>query len=738
MIDVTGLPMPAGAPAPGTCVRVEQPEPGLVRIVLDPPHRKLPVLDLPLLRDLDVAIEKVERDATAKGLVITGRDARTFAAGADIDAIAALTDPALVERVVAIGQNLFQRIAALSTTREGFVSVAAIGGAAPGGAFELGLACSFIVACDVKETRIGLPETQLGILPGWGGSTRLPRRVGVPLALEVILTGRLFNAREARRKGLVDRTCFPEDLLRVASNIAMKREHLERSSRGMSEWLVDKNPLATAIIASKAREQVLARTRGAYPAPLAAIDIVSHAPRRSIENSLLAEREAVSALAVGPVCKNLIRIFGMSEAAKKLKLLPDGTAAVSPTHVGVLGAGVMGRAIASLSAERGAWTRLFDIAPAALDVALLEHRADVDKSKKRRKIERSEADAAIDHLDVARELSGFAQCGIVVEAVAERLDVKHKVFGDIARQVHDGAILATNTSSLSVDAIAAGLPHPERCAGLHFFNPVKRMPLVEIVRGKQTDARTIATCAAFALALGKTPVVVADQAGFVVNRLLGPYLDEALRLFAGGVDPAKIDHALREFGMPMGPLELLDEVGFDIAQHAAKSLHAAYGERMSPTTVLDALIAQKRLGKKSGQGFYVHTDDKKKQKPRLASDLARFVPADAPRVGPLEEKAIAERTVLAMVAEAARALEDKAVGSARELDLATVFGMGFPPFRGGLLVWADTLGAATIVARLEALAREPDVAARPGGKARFDPPASLRDMARDGGTFHAG
>jgi 3-hydroxyacyl-CoA dehydrogenase len=263
------------------------------------------------------------------------------------------------------------------------------------------------------------------------------------------------------------------------------------------------------------------------------------------------------------------------------------------------------------------------------------------------------------------------------------------------------------------------------------------MPLVEIVRGKDTDARTIATCAAFALALGKTPVVVADQAGFVVNRLLGPYLDESLRLFAGGVDPAKIDHALREFGMPMGPLELLDEVGFDIALHAAKSLHAAYGERMTPTTVLDAMVAQKRLGKKSGQGFYTHVAAQKKSKPRLADDLARFVPADAPRVAGADEKAIAERTLLAMVAEAARLLEDKGVASARELDLATVFGMGFPPFRGGLLVWADTLGAGTIVTRLEAIAREPDVAARAGGKARFEPPASLREMARDGRTFHS-
>jgi 3-hydroxyacyl-CoA dehydrogenase/enoyl-CoA hydratase/3-hydroxybutyryl-CoA epimerase len=741
LIDTTGLPMPKNAPPSGTCVKVERPEPGLVQIVLDPPHRAMPVLDMPLLRDLEIALEQVERDPSVRGLVITGRDARTFAAGADIDAIAALTSTALVERVVEIGQKLFERIAALSVLRDGFVSVAAVGGAAPGGAYELSLACSFIVACDVKETRIGLPETQLGILPGWGGSTRLPRRIGVPKALEAILTGRLYTAREAKRMGLVDRTAAPEDLRAVAASIAMGREKLERRSRGLAGIFVDKNPIATALIASKAREQVLARTRGHYPAPLAAIDIVSHAPRRSIEASLRAEREAIPRLAVGPVCKNLIRIFGLSESAKKQKQLPDGTNAKSPTRVGVLGAGVMGRDIASLSAERGAWTRLYDIAPAALDVALIQHRSGIEERKKRRKLERNEADAAIDKLDVTRELAGFAHCELVVEAVAERLDVKRQVFGALAKQMSGDAILATNTSSLSVDAIAEGLPHPERVVGLHFFNPVKRMPLVEIVRGTHTDARTIAACAAFALTLGKTPVVVADQAGFVVNRLLGPYLDEALRLFAGGVDPAKIDHALREFGMPMGPLELLDEVGFDIAQHAAKSLHAAYGERMTPSTVLDGMVAQKRLGKKTGQGFYVHAGGKK-SKPRLSDDLARFVPADAPRIAAssqahMTETAIAERLVLAMVAEAARALDDKAVASARELDLATVFGMGFPPFRGGLLAFADTLGAASVAAKLDAIAREPDVAARTGGRARFEPPPSLRDMARDSRTFHA-
>ncbi|MDZ4772610.1 MAG: 3-hydroxyacyl-CoA dehydrogenase NAD-binding domain-containing protein [Planctomycetota bacterium] len=736
MIDIAGLPTPKDAPPAGVCVRIERPEKGLIRLVLDPPHRTLPVFDMPLLRDLDLALDVVEKDAGITGLVVTGRDTKTFAAGADIDAIAALTDRATVGRVVAIGQNLFERIDALSTTRANFTSVAAIGGAAPGGACELALACSFAILCDNDATRIGLPETMLGILPGWGGTTRLPRRIGLAKALEAILSGKLYTPREALRAGLVDRLCAPEDLLRIASDIAMRRTRIERRSRGAAKFFVDMNPLAVAFIASAAKKQVLSRTHGHYPAPLMAIDIAARANRSSTSASFKAEREAVQELATGPISKNLIRIFELSESAKKLKMLTNGRNAAVPTRVGVLGAGVMGRAIASSSADRGAWTRLFDIVPAALDTALIEHRADVESRLKKRKLQKNAADRALDRLDVTDSLVGFANVELVVEAVAERLDVKRKVFQELARQMKSDAILATNTSSLSVDAIASDIPHPERVVGLHFFNPVKRMPLVEIVRGTRTSPEVVARCAAFALALGKTPVVTKDCAGFLVNRLLGPYLDESLRLFAGGIDPARIDRSLRNFGMPMGPLALLDEVGFDIAGHAARSLHEAYGARMTPSTVLDGLVAEQRLGKKAKRGFYEHSDDRK-VKPILAGDLHRFVPANSVRIRDLSDAEIAQRVVLAMLAEAARALEEHVVASARELDLATVFGMGFAPFRGGLLAWADTIGARAIVQNLEAIAREPDVAARIGGPERFASCTLLARLARDDAKFHA-
>jgi 3-hydroxyacyl-CoA dehydrogenase/enoyl-CoA hydratase/3-hydroxybutyryl-CoA epimerase len=745
VIDLATLPLPKDAPPERTCVRVEELPRGeherpVVVLVLDPPHRKLALLDLPLLRDLDLALDEVEARSDLAGLVITGRTPTSFAAGADLDALASLTDPAQVARVVDLGQKLFERVARLARERR-VRTVAAVGGPVPGGAYELSLACETIVLADDRSSRIGLPETQLGIIPAWGGCTRLPRRAGVPVALDAILTGRLYGPRDALRLGLVDRLAHPENLLRVATDHAAGRAIVVKRTRGLRGLLVDRDPLATNLIASQARKQVLAKTRGKYPAPLAALDIVARAPHTAFEKSLAAEREAAAALAVGPTCKNLIAIFRMSEEAKKLKLLPDGSSAKAPARAGVLGAGVMGRGIASALAEKGVWVRLFDVAPGALDVALLEHRAEVGERRRKRRLDANAADEAIDRLAVTRELVGYGREELVVEAVAEKLEVKRDVLGKIAAQVGTDALLATNTSSLSVDAIAEGLPRPERVAGLHFFNPVKKMPLVEIVRGTRTSPEVVARCAALCVQLGKTPVVVKDVAGFLVNRLLGPYLDEALRLFAGGVEPRTLDEALRDFGMPMGPLELLDEVGFDIATHAARSLHAAYGERMTPTDVLEPFVREQRLGKKTGRGFYVHATAEKGKKPpskELAEDLARFATPGAPRCPLTSPELIAERCVLAMLDEAARALAEEVVAGPRELDLATVFGMGFPPFRGGILRWSDTLGTQEVVARLERHRTMSDVQLRgAAGNARFEPCERLLWMTRNMRSFHA-
>jgi len=737
-MDLGGLPLPAGCPAPGTCVRVERPEPGMAVLVLDPPHRKMPVLDLALVRDLEAVVRELEDDRQLRGVVITGRDPSTFAAGADIDAIESLSDPRAVERVCRLGQDLFHRIARLRNGAGRRVrTVAAVGGPVPGGAYELSLACDRIVLADDPHSRVGLPETQLGILPAWGGCERLPRRIGVPAALGAILAGTLFPPGAAYAKGFVDRLTPPEYLRRAALDVAAGRAPCRRRGRGLAGWLVDRNPLALWPIWLMTKRGVLRRTRGRYPAALEAAWLTAWAPVKTFAIGFEGEAKRASRLAVSPTCKHLIGIFKLMEGAKKLGRRADGSRPAAPARGVVLGAGVMGAGIASLMAERGVATRLYDISEESLDAAQLAHRAEMAKKLGRRRLRPHEHDGAIDRLDTTGALVGCGHAQIAIEAVAERLDVKRKVFAELARAVPADALLCTNTSSLSVDAISDGLPNPARFAGLHFFNPVRRMPLVEVVRGSETSDETVTRAAAFVLALGKTPVVVKDVAGFLVNRLLGPYLDEALRLYDGGVDPERIDRLAEDFGLPMGPLTLLDEVGLDIAAHAAESLHAAYGERMQPCEVIRPLIEAGALGKKSGRGFYVHARRGRSTSRTLSPALATAAPPGSSCCDTLSNDDVTDRMVLAMLNEAARALDQGVVASAAELDLATIFGMGFPPFRGGLLRWADEVGASSLVRRLDSIAASEPVRQRGPAAERFEPAPALRRLAEAGGRFHS-
>ena len=720
------MPRPEGEPAPGACVRIERPEPGLALLRIDPPHRRLAVFDRPLMRDLALALDELERAADLRALVITGRAPTAFVAGADIDAIAGLVDVELATALARFGQQLFERIARLRCRK-----VAAVGGPVPGGAFELSLACDTIVLAEHSSSRIGLPETRLGILPGWGGCQRLPRRVGVPSALAAILTGKLYAPREALRMGLVDRLCAPENLLRVASDIALGRTRDPRRARGVASWLVDRNPLALAVISASARRNLRAQTKGRYPAPERALELVVRAPLTSLASGLEREARALGVLATGGTCKSLVSLFRGSEAAKKLARLDDGSEARAIERVGVIGGGVMGGAIAGLVAERVGAVRLCDLSRDALDAALAAHLARVEKARRRRIVEPHEARLAADRLETSTSISGLARADLVLEAVAEKLEVKRAVFAQVAAQARPDTILATNTSSLSVTALAAGLPHPERVVGMHFFNPVQAMPLVEIVRGAHTSPDTVARTARLALALGKTPVVVADVAGFLVNRVLGPYLDEAVRLFEQGIAAERIEQAALAFGLPMGPLELLDEVGLDIAAHAAASLHAAYGERMRSSPLAGELVAAGHKGKKSGAGFFTYAPDPRSGRARKGA----LNPAAAARVRAsgltLTDDVLRDRLVLALVAEAARCLDERVVASEAELDLATVFGMGFPPFEGGALRYVRSRGAHRVIERLAALSALPDVCARAGARERFDACELLRQLARE-------
>lgn len=718
-----GFPMPDDAPEPGACIRVTRPEQGLAVVVFDPPHRSFPIFDAPLLRDLEAVLTELELDNSLKGIVFTGRKPTQFLAGADVAAIQSITDPALVEQAVVAVHALFDRVERLKPR-----TVAAVGGPVPGGAFEFSLACDRILLVDAKASRIGLPETMLGILPGWGGSHRLPRRIGVPAALDCILTGRLLPAKPAKKRGLVDRLVHAEDLSRVATEIAMGRMGCKRHSRGIWKWLIDKNPVSQIIIRDQALKGVDAKAKGKYPAPYAALDLVLSAPNAAQATWASREAKASAALATGSVCKSLVGIFFASEAAKKLKLREDGTEPERPTHATVVGAGVMGAGIASSFALAGIQVRLGDLSSKALAGALFGHRKSVAKRLKRRRMQPHAANAAIDALVGVEGLVAMGQSQFVIEAVAEVLQVKISVLGELASQVAPDAILATNTSSLSVTAIAKELPHPERVVGMHFFNPVKAMPLVEVVRGEKTSDETITRTCALALALGKTPVVTRDVPGFLVNRILGPYLDEAVRLFVAGADVERVDRLMVDFGMPMGPFVLLDEVGFDIAQHAAESLHAGYGDRMAPCPGLSGMSDETRLGRKTGRGFYIHPNGgDKKGKRALAPDLFSFQSESWAQA--IDDGEITDRLVYAMIGEAARCLEEQVVENESTLDLASVFGTGFAPFRGGLWSHAQRIGLEAVCARMAELHSREDVHARGGGADRFDPAPVAARMA---------
>ena len=471
----------------------------------------------------------------------------------------------------------------------------------------------------------------------------------------------------------------------------------------------------------------MAQTGGHYPAPLKILEVVGRSVGKPLLKALEIEARAAGELVASSVCKNLIHVFHLREEARKGTGVADES--VEPgdvEYLAVLGAGVMGGGIAQLAAYRGIHVRMKDIRHDAV-VSGLQHAGKLFAGLvTRRKLRRREADQRMTLISGGLGYEGFARQDLVIEAVVEKMDIKRIVLRETENAVRRGCVLATNTSSLSVDEMASGLARPENFVGMHFFNPVHRMPLVEVVRGARSSDHAVATTYALALALGKVPVVTNDGPGFLVNRILGPYMNEAGFLLADGARVEDVDRAAKKFGMPMGPLRLVDEVGIDISRHAGQSLHEALGDRLSPSSPLVALADSGRLGKKGGLGFYRYENGKEKgPDPEIYNVLSPSVPAV--RVT-LEEREIRGRLVLAMINEAARALEDGIVQRARDVDLAMIMGTGFPPFRGGLLRFADTIHVRTILSRLT------EFEGRYGD--RFAPAPLIRRLAQENCGFY--
>lgn len=694
---------------------------GLATLVFDAPDKKVNVFTRQAFAELERLIEELAaRDDVGALVLLSGKEGN-FIAGADVEEIAGVTDPAEAEAGSRLGHRLFSAWEALP-----FPTVAAIRGTCLGGGLELSLASTWRVASDGKGTRLGLPEVRLGILPGWGGSTRLPRLIGIAQALDLILTGKTVDGRKALRLGLTDALLPEARFLDAVRAFALERRNGRRKGQkglGWKEILLERNPLGRKVLFDQARKTTLRKTRGHYPAPLRAVEVVRVGIEDGRQAGFEAEARAVGELATSRIAKNLIHVFHLSEAARRSRGMAGGT----PREVraaAVLGAGVMGGGIAQLiAAEADLPVRMKDVRDEALASGMAHAGQLFAKQVERRRLSAAESRRKMALLSPTLDWSGFGAADLVIEAVVEKMEVKQEVFAELARHTPEGAVLASNTSSLSVGGIGARTPHPERVVGMHFFNPADKMPLVEVIVPEGADPAAVNTVFDFARKLGKTPVVVQDAPGFLVNRLLMFYSLEALWLLDEGFRVEDLDRAMTEWGMPVGPMELTDDVGIDVAGKVAHILHEAFPDRLPLPSWLDKLPEEGRLGKKSGKGIYRYEKGERKgPDPAVYGHLGV-----TPRVVNADPGIVADRMVLPMVNEAARCLEEKVVAGAAELDLAMIFGTGFPPFRGGLCRFADQQGLPSIVTTLERLAGTVG--------ARYTPSDALRKTAEAGGFY---
>lgn len=697
---------------------------GVAWLVFDRPGSKQNILSSGVMERLDTLIAELETKSASgevRAVVVRSGKEGTFIAGADIDEIASVTDPAEARNGASKGQQVFRRLEKLPVP-----VVAAVDGVCLGGGTELVLACDYRIAADEPRTRIGLPEIRLGIIPGFGGTVRLPRLIGLMAASDLILTGKTVTARKAHRLGLIDERVPAPILTERAGEAALELVGGEVEAGGDgSLWkrILEGTPPGRALILRQAKKQVMKQTRGHYPAPLRAIEVMRRTASMDLDRALAVEAAAVGDLAVSDVAKSLIHVFRLMESAKKVAASAEP---VTANRAGVMGAGTMGGGIAQLLAYQGLDVRLKDIAEPALADGLRHARRLFDEAVKRRKMDRREAERAMDRIAPSLDYSGFGTVDIVIEAVVERMDVKKKVLAETESQVPERAVLTSNTSTLSITEMQGALERPERFCGMHFFNPVHRMPLVEVIRGGSTSDAAVSTVFALSRRLGKTPVLVNDGPGFLVNRILSPYLNEAGWLLADGATIMEVDQAMLEFGMPMGPFRLLDEVGLDVARHAGSVMEEAFGERMQAAPPLIKLESTDRLGKKGGLGFYVYEDGRAQEPDAdVYEQLGASIPADRREI-PARE--IQDRCVLIMVNEAALALADGITDDPGTVDLAMIMGTGFPPFRGGLLRYADAVGLDAIVRRLEAFQETSGL--------RFQPADSLRERAESGRGFY--
>lgn len=692
-------------------------------VEFDLPGEKVNKFSTPVMMRLQEVVREL-RSSSYKAVIFKSNKPKIFIAGADIDEIRAMTTREQFENAVSAGQGLFNEVEDLP-----MVTIAAVNGACAGGGCEFIMACDYRIASEDPSTRIGLPETKLGIIPGFGGCVRMPRIIGLQAALDIILNGKLERAAKALKIGLVDQVVHPSILMDQAMKMAGEKAGQKRRKayepKGVMNVLLE-GPMKFMVF-KKARETVMKFTNGHYPAQLKVLDVLQKTHGMgNREAALKIEREAFIECALTDISKNLIHVFDLMESVKKKSGVGADVKAKDVKHMGVLGAGTMGGGIAYVAADKGIYVRMKDINWAAIGLGL-RHAQDLwQKLVKRKSITKFDFQQKMDRVSGTLDYSGFGHMELVVEAIVEDMEIKKKVIAETAKNMRPDAIIATNTSSLSVNEMSAGHPDPRYFAGMHFFNPVDKMPLVEVIRGEKTSDETIATVYELSKKMGKLPVVVKDGPGFLVNRLLLPYMAEAAFLLQEGMSIETVDKAyVKSFGMPMGPFALMDEVGLDVCMKVLKIFKKAFGSRIEIAPLMEKLEKSGRLGKKNKKGFYTYDEKGKRQgvDSSVYTDLGLTAPTD-----PLSQQECLERGVFAMVNECSRALlDDHIVETAGEVDLAMITGTGFPPFRGGLLRYADSIGATYIVDQLEMYGQK---------HARLKPAPALQNLAKSNTKFY--
>ena len=693
-------------------IRRETIESGIAVLTFDRPESSANIFDQTTFDELNEHLNILSRDSTVRGLIIRSAKPKIFIAGADLHGFTKELTAEKLSVLIEQGQKTFDRIAALP-----FPTIAAIHGVAVGGGFEVALACDYRIASLDPATKIGLPETMLGILPAWGGSTRLPRLIGLPAALDAILSGKQYSAKAAKKLGMVDEIAHRERLLGLAARLIGSNQGKKRK---LKPQLTNRPPISS-FIAAQAKKKALAKTRGHYPAPLKALEVVVAGVTMPHAQSLENERRAFIELASGEIAQNLIRVFFLQERSKKLSVKSDQPIR-KVGKVLVVGAGLMGSGIAQWLSARGLRVVLKDIGPEPLGKGLQSIHKIYRDAIKRRIFSETEAQAGLDRILPTYEDIPLGNIDLVIEAAIEKLELKQQIFRKIAEQVPTCQAIASNTSALSIDTIANGLPDPAKVVGIHFFNPVHRMQLVEVVQGTKTSTQTVATAIQFVKSIGKLPVLVKDSPGFLVNRILLPYMMEAFSLFAEGYRLERIDRVMLDFGMPMGPLRLTDEVGLDVSFHVGSDLVQRIQNLPPLNNTIERMIAQGWLGRKSGKGFYDYSSGAERQNTEIHAYQPETEPTGA------DDTTLRDRLVLVMVNEAARCLAEKVISDPADVDFAMIMGAGWAPFRGGPLRYADSVGISNVVARLQQL--------REDRRDYFAPCARLTDMVNQGSSFY--